>query len=132
MAARNETPKRPLQDVEDLIKHVQFCSNLGAEDANLTIVHILPDQCTVTAHEIDTICEADVQEAIKTYLRGRGHPDILDIRAILSPAIFERDREDALLRSRLLLHSMTGEEVISVDPDYKLQILFMSLRGQRS
>lgn len=108
----------PLEDIEDVINHIEFRSGVAPEDAEPRIVHMLPGPGPddfITEREVDTMFEEDAVYAIKRYLRGRGHPDHRDMRCFLGNDIFARDADDALLRARFFLRCLTGEEVIRCD-----------------
>ncbi len=114
---------KPLHDVEELISRLEFRSNLGDTDAHPTLVDVHPadGELIATTYEIDLFSEEVAAEALKRYLRGRGHPEHHIMREMLGEATFERDREDTLLRARLFLHSMTGDDLIHSD-DLKIQV----------
>ncbi len=104
----------PGQQVEDIINHIEFRS--GVSDARPAMVPIQPaSDIFVPEHEIDAFFESEAQEAIKMYLRGSGHPENPTIRAFVGDTRFASERPDPLLRSRLFLRSITGDEVIRRD-----------------
>ncbi|RDX39870.1 hypothetical protein OH76DRAFT_1490774 [Lentinus brumalis] len=125
-------PKQ-LDDVEELISCLEFRSNLGDPDANdPTLVDVHPadgDLVGTTTYDIDLLFEQVAAEALKRYLRGRGHPDHHILREMLGAATLERDHEDTLLRARLFLRSMTGDDLIHSE-NLKIQVFF-SHRGHR-
>ncbi len=119
-----DMPKQ-LDDVEELISCLEFRSNLGDPDANdPTLVDVHPadgDLVGTTTYDIDLLFEQVAAEALKRYLRGRGHPDHHILREMLGAATLERDHEDTLLRARLFLRSMTGDDLIHSE-NLKIQV----------
>ncbi|TFK80635.1 hypothetical protein K466DRAFT_605166 [Polyporus arcularius HHB13444] len=104
----------PGQQVEDIINHIEFRS--GVSHASPAVVRIQPvSDIFVPEHEIDVFFESEAQEAIKMYLRGSGHPENPTIRAFVGDTRFASERPDPLLRARLFLRSVTGDEVIQRD-----------------
>ncbi|RDX40892.1 hypothetical protein OH76DRAFT_1489916 [Lentinus brumalis] len=133
----------PLQDGGDLINYIEFRSDEAHEQDPMSGDGVIGTQHSGTVEsifkelaigmrrsDIDSMFEELAQEAIKMYLRGRGHPEHVVFRDIIGEATFEHERQDTLLRSQMFLRWMTGKDVIQHDSNARLQIFF-SHRGDR-
>ncbi|KAI0706371.1 hypothetical protein C8Q76DRAFT_748384 [Earliella scabrosa] len=109
-----------LDDPEVLVTHLEFRSALDAKK----IASECERSVDMPLAAWDFFFEEEFVSRLLRYLRGRGHPDHPDVRAVVGEERFLRDRDDPLLRARLFLHMMSGSDLIPNGSSWKLKLFF--------
>ncbi|RDX47054.1 hypothetical protein OH76DRAFT_1419896 [Lentinus brumalis] len=108
-------PPHQLDDIEELLQHVQFVSHLD------NVPH-----STLSEIEGEVARRADYEgllaEALKSYLSGVGHPDSWGLREVLGETSFCEGEGDSLLRGRLFMRRVLGSDIVPTEPNWKIQI----------
>jgi len=94
---------RRVTNPSQIVEKLKFVTT----DRNLTDLHMLMKQC--------------FRLRLIRWLYGRGHP--LQLKGIHVPdAIFDAEREDPLVRSKLLLKSMTRSDLLLVEAIFLMTV----------
>ena len=107
-----------LKSVQTLHNHLVFRSELAK--GNVLEVAATSEVVPVEAWPI--IWEHEVEDRLRGYLNGVGHPDHPDVRAAVGEERFVREAGDPLLRARLFLQMISGNDLIPVTEDWELEV----------
>ncbi|KAI0684623.1 hypothetical protein C8T65DRAFT_681618 [Cerioporus squamosus] len=117
-----------LEDVQTILDRLEFRSNLDrdriAEEEEASSSGLLSRGAR------DLIFETEFAQRIEFYLKGVGHPDHPEVRRLVGEERFQSEAEDPLLRARLFLHTMTGSDLVPIDPNMKIKF-FIKHAGNR-
>ncbi|KAI0683562.1 hypothetical protein C8Q76DRAFT_804192 [Earliella scabrosa] len=116
-----------LESTDTLIPHIHFESTLDRE----LIQAATANSDFIDNDTWDVLYENLFEERLLRYLRGTGHPDHPDVIAVVGVEEYSRSLGDPVLRSRLFLHTVSGSDLVPLDPNWKLRIKFRHRRGRR-
>ncbi len=87
------------------------------------LTFISPTPCSEAVNASVNVFYDSLKLSVSRYLRGRGHPDLSGVRAIVHPSDIQNHRESLSLRSILLMLSVHGFETRPVIPaSWKIRV----------
>ena len=107
-----------LESTDTLIPHIHFESTLDRE----LIQAATANSDFIDNDTWDVLYENLFEERLLRYLRGTGHPDHPDVIAVVGVEEYSRSLGDPVLRSRLFLHTVSGSDLVPLDPNWKLRV----------
>ena len=71
---------------------------------------------------MDVTYEKEFEDRMRFYLSQPGHPEEPEIQLMVGESRYTREKNDVLVRARLLLTMMTGSDLVPVDPTFRLKV----------
>ena len=107
-----------LDSVDLLVHHLDFRSRLDRAAV---------EQESAQSEEMsnrtwDVLFEDAFRTRLIRYLYGTGHPNHPDVVEVSGQAIFDRDRDDPLLRARLFLQMMSGSDLVPINKEWQFKV----------
>ena len=68
------------------------------------------------------------RQRLVAYLSGVGHPDDAYIRDLVTPAVWNADRDDRYLRSKMFIRAITGRRFTALDTDERMTVSKLCLK----
>ena len=114
-----------IQNVEQVVGALEVRSNLDPTEVSAAC----EQSSTMPQCGWDLCWEGEFYNQLVAYLRGVGHPDHPDVRAVVGEERFDRERDDPLLRARLFMAMISGSDLVPEGNEWKVKVHFIgSLR----
>jgi hypothetical protein len=97
---------RRIKSVRDIIKRLKFVTKDVAQSESHDLLRCI------------------FQYRVLRWLHGKGHPEQLG-GAHISQAVQDAERDDPLVRARLMLRAITDSDLLPLDPSFHLTVSFL-------